>query len=157
MKKIIVRRAEEADIPLLARARVDFMKEIWPEAGLDTIAASYPETEEYVRRNTEEGRHLGYLLFEDTELAASASFLLYELPPMPGNVSRVFGYVLNFFTYEEFRRRGYGRRMMEFMVADAKKRGLFKLVLNATPDGEALYRSLGYGEPNHPFLELGLQ
>ena len=157
MDDVLIRKSTMEDIALLARARVDFMKEIWPEAGMETIEASYPETEAYIARMTAEGRIPGYLLFAGTEVASSASFLLYELPPLPGNVPRVFGHVLNFFTYKQYRRRRYGRRLMEFMIADAKRRGLFKLVLNATPNGEALYRSLGYGEPKHPFLELGLQ
>ena len=41
-------------------------------------------------------------------------------------------------------RRGIGRRMMCEMLAEAHKRGADLLTLNATPDGERLYRSLGF-------------
>ena len=150
-----IREATLDDLDLLTRLRVDFMGEIWPEAGAAVDEAATPETADWIRRMMEEGRLLSWLLYEGGTLRAAASLLLYELPPKPG-VRRLNGQELNVYTKKEARRRGYGRRLMEHLVAEAGRRGVYQLELHATADGEPLYRQLGFAEPECPWLELRL-
>lgn len=147
-----IREATSDDLALLTRLRVEFMQEIWPETG---EAAAAPETADWIRRMMEEGRLLSWFLYEGEALLAAASLLLYELPPKPG-VRRISGHVLNVYTKKEARRKGYGRRLMEHLVAEGRRRGLYQLELHATADGEPLYRQLGFVEPECPWLELQL-
>jgi len=79
-------------------------------------------------------------------IACTGALLVYTLPPLHGQVGRKVGHVLNFFTRKAFRKRGYGKGLMECMIAYAKENGFSRLFLNATADGAPLYRKVGYRE-----------
>jgi GNAT superfamily N-acetyltransferase len=79
-------------------------------------------------------------------IACTGALLVYTLPPLHGQEGRKIGHVLNFYTRKGFRRKGYGRELMAFMIAYAKEHGFNRLFLNATEDGAPLYRKAGYQE-----------
>jgi GNAT superfamily N-acetyltransferase len=47
-------------------------------------------------------------------------------------------------TVPEWRRRGFGRALVEHVLADARRRGVRTTTLQSTPMGQPLYESLGY-------------
>jgi GNAT superfamily N-acetyltransferase len=53
-----------------------------------------------------------------------------------------------------YRRRGYGRTTLLTLLAWLRSTGITMVDLHATPDGEPLYRSLGFTEPTDPALTL---
>jgi GNAT superfamily N-acetyltransferase len=141
---------------LLTQLRIDFIGDIKPFADTgarDEIAAA---TRHWVISHLETGRLLGYAGFAGGRPACCGYLLLYELPPLAAATPRQVGHVLNFFTYPEFRCRGYGRQLMGFIKNDARERGLFRLFLNATRMGEHLYRQCGFAEQPEPALILDL-
>jgi hypothetical protein len=79
-------------------------------------------------------------------IACTGALLVYTLPPLHGQEGRKIGHVLNFYTRRGFRRKGYGRELMAFMIVYAKEHGFNRLFLNATEDGAPLYRKAGYQE-----------
>jgi len=42
------------------------------------------------------------------------------------------------------------------LLAEARERGISKVSLHTTKDGEKLYRKFGFSEPVYPVLELCL-
>jgi len=64
--------------------------------------------------------------------------------------------ITELFVSEEYRRQGIGRRLMEHMEADLRKRGVNHfhiLTLEKNISAQALYRSLGYKETSEILLE----
>lgn len=47
---------------------------------------------------------------------------------------------------EKRRRKGIARRMIEFLVDEAKERGVTEISLDATDDGRKLYEAMGWHE-----------
>lgn len=45
---------------------------------------------------------------------------------------------------EKSRRKGIARRMIEFLVDEAKERGVTEISLDATDDGRKLYEAMGW-------------
>src|SRR5262249_16865989 len=73
--------------------------------------------------------------------------------PGPANLSGVSGHVFNMSTDPRCRRRGYARACLEALLAWFREETEARVVrLNASSDGIALYRSLGFAEPGHPHL-----
>jgi ribosomal protein S18 acetylase RimI-like enzyme len=69
----------------------------------------------------------------------------------------VQGVVFNLSTDARCRHRGYARACLDALLAwfrDETEAGVINL--NATRDGLALYRSLGFTEPRYPALQLRL-
>jgi ribosomal protein S18 acetylase RimI-like enzyme len=64
------------------------------------------------------------------------------------------GYIANMSTDRTYRRRGYGRATLAALLGWLRSTGITTVDLHATPDGEPLYRSLGFTEPTDRALTL---
>ena len=54
------------------------------------------------------------------------------------------GIVLNVYTCQSYRRRGYAKQIMEVLLKEAKRLELSVVELKSTEDGYPLYRSVGF-------------
>ncbi|MER7670461.1 GNAT family N-acetyltransferase [Kitasatospora sp. NPDC096128] len=79
-------------------------------------------------------------------LAACAVGTLEHRLPGPGNPDGLFGSVFNICTDPDQRRRGYARACTEALLDWFDGRRVGRIDLHASSGGEALYRSLGFGE-----------
>ncbi len=78
-------------------------------------------------------------------------------PRGPGNPGGVQGLVFNMSTDPRYRRRGYARACLDALLAWFRDETEAKVIdLNATSDGTALYREVGFTEPRYPALQLRL-
>ena len=85
-----------------------------------------------------------YVLRESNRIAACAFLLVIEKPMSPRFLNGKTGMVLNVYTRPEFRRRGYGRTIMEKILAEAVEMQLCSIELKATEDGYPLYKTVGF-------------
>ncbi|MFF3287198.1 GNAT family N-acetyltransferase [Streptomyces sp. NPDC003023] len=72
----------------------------------------------------------------------------------PGNPEGTCGYVFSVATDEDMRRRGYSRACMEGLLGWFRERGVRKVDLRASRDGEPLYTSLGFVRTPDPAMRL---
>ena len=64
-------------------------------------------------------------------------------------------HLMNVYTREAFRRRGVGRQMVQFLIDEAKSRGVTEISLDATKMGHPLYKSLGFND-NSEVMNLSI-
>jgi GNAT superfamily N-acetyltransferase len=74
----------------------------------------------------------------------------------PGNPSGRAGYVFSVATDPDMRRRGYSRACMTALLEWYQQQGISKIALRASPNGEPLYRSLGFARTKDPAMRLDL-
>jgi ribosomal protein S18 acetylase RimI-like enzyme len=55
-------------------------------------------------------------------------------------------HLMNVYTRAQFRRRGVGKMMVEFLIEEAKSRGVTEISLDATQMGHPLYKNLGFND-----------
>lgn len=139
------------ELEALADMRVRFVQDLRPEVKAD-VEGIRAAIRQYLTDHLAQKRYVGYLGREGEALVCSAGLLLYDLPPLRTDGLRRIGHVLNFYTRPEYRRRGAGRRLMDFMIEDARRRGLCRLVLNATKMGAPLYRGAGFHLQDEEYL-----
>jgi GNAT superfamily N-acetyltransferase len=75
----------------------------------------------------------------------------------PGNPDGLSGYVNNVATDPDMRRRGYSRACMTALLEWFATRGIRRVNLLATPDGEPLYESLGFTRTESPSMRITWQ
>src|SRR5512133_1694608 len=75
---------------------------------------------------------------------ANAGLLLIAWPPNSRDLNPTRGYVMNVWTHPEHRRKGIARRLMEVVMAEAKRRSIRVLALHASDEGKILYDQLGF-------------
>jgi len=86
------------------------------------------------------------------KLAACAVGTIEHRLAGPDNPSGTTGYVFNVATDPDQRRRGYSRACMAALMAWFAGRGVTKIDLRASPEGEPLYTSLGFARTTDPAM-----
>lgn len=79
-------------------------------------------------------------------LIASAAVVVAKRLPTPNNPDGRVGYVQWVATDSDMRRRGLARTVMGMLLGWCTDQGVSIVELHATPDGEPLYRSMGFGQ-----------
>lgn len=94
--------------------------------------------------------NFGVFVVDDDErpgrLAACAIGTLEQRLPAPGHPDGLFGFVFNICTDPDRRRRGYARACTVALLDWFDARGATRLDLHASPEGQELYRGLGFAE-----------
>ncbi|WP_018352769.1 GNAT family N-acetyltransferase [Longispora albida] len=146
---IEVRIAVAADVPELVRLRGVMLGGAEAGAWQDAAAAT-------MRDRMAGGSMAAFVADrEGGGLAACAAGLVEQRFADPGNPSGEAGYILNVATDPDQRRRGLSRACMTALIAWYADRGVTRIGLAATPEGEPLYRQLGF-RPSTGHAALGL-
>ncbi|GAA2861028.1 GNAT family N-acetyltransferase [Streptosporangium fragile] len=148
-----VRGATPEDIPELVRLREILADRMardggapvsggWQEAYADSLALRLddPDTAVYVVDAPGDG------------LAACGIGLIFQRFPGPALPDGRHGYVQGMTTDPRHRRRGHSRAILLALLGWYRDRGIGKVDLHATSDGEPLYRALGFVEDGYPPL-----
>jgi ribosomal protein S18 acetylase RimI-like enzyme len=77
-------------------------------------------------------------------LAACGLIEFQQRIPSPMNPSGTSAYISTMATDPAWRRRGLARAVLMALLAEARRRGVRRVELHATPDGAHLYRSVGF-------------
>ena len=85
-----------------------------------------------------------YVIRENQAIVACAFLLTIEKPMSPSFKNGKTGIVLNVYTCQSYRRRGYAKKIMEILLEEAKRMELSVVELKSTEDGYSLYRSIGF-------------
>ena len=153
-----VRRAVAGDAEALTRLRAQMLSDMGRlNEGSDP--RWHGVTEEWFARRLRDEQNFAAFVIDDPDLGvvSCAVGVCDDHAPSPGNLSGLHGNVFNMSTDPRFRRLGYARACLEALLAwfrDETEALVIKL--NATNDGIALYRSLGFTEPGNPALQLKL-
>jgi len=144
------RWATVEDVPELVRLR-----EVMLDAmglGHDT---SWPSgVERQLREGLADDRFFAAVVDADGEpgrLAGGGVGMVWERLGGPGDPGR-FGYVQSMATDPSWRRRGVARAVLELLLDGFRDRGVVRVGLHYTAEGEPLYRSAGFVEPRQPEL-----
>jgi ribosomal protein S18 acetylase RimI-like enzyme len=153
-----VRRATASDAKALTRLRAQMLSDMGRlNEGSDPRWLAV--TEEWFARRLRDGQNFAAFVIDDPDLGvvSCAAGECDEHAPTPGNLSGLRGHVFNMSTDPRFRRRGYAKACLTALLAWFRDETEAQIVkLNATDDGIALYRSLGFTEPATPQLQLKL-
>ena len=87
-------------------------------------------------------------------LASCAVGVVEDRLADPDNPGGEFGYVFNVATDPGYRRRGYSRACLGALLDWYRQRQIGTIDLRATPEGEPLYRALGFRPVAAPTLRL---
>jgi ribosomal protein S18 acetylase RimI-like enzyme len=108
--------------------------------------------EPWVVRMIKEGKYLGWLTEDDGKVIAGAGLLLLDWPPHPLDPHSIQrGYLLNVYVEPEYRRRKLASHLIEYALAEARRRKIRVVALHSTDEGRALYESNGFRQTNEMF------
>ncbi|BBB89694.1 MAG TPA: GNAT family N-acetyltransferase [Methylomusa anaerophila] len=156
MSSVKYRETTMDDLDLLVKLRIDFILDIKPCNDSRLIAEVSRLTKDYFSGLIAKNQYFGFIGFIDEKTVCGAGLFVYSLPPLYQPIIRTQGHVLNVFTYPEYRSKGYGKGLMDFIIEKAKEKQISRLFLNATKMGEPLYGKCGFAEPEDKAMILRL-
>jgi len=108
---------------------------------------------EYYRTAISDGSHTAILVTDGGHFVGAGGISYYHVMPTFYNPTGEKGYIMNMYTAPEYRRRGIATHTLELLVADAWKRGVTAVSLEATAEGRPLYERFGF-EQSKSEMEL---
>lgn len=151
---ITIRKATLDDIADLVRLRRMMFESMGcvDEAKLN---ASDRACAEYFANTLATGDYHGWLAVTESGWPVATGGLVVDYhPPSPDNLSGRVAYIMNMVTDPAYRHQGLARRIMQAMLSWINEQGITVVSLHASPEGEPLYRLLGFKPGNEMRLYL---
>jgi len=156
-ESIVYRRASINDVPVLVDYRIRFLNELLNHLENDETSVVRKSLLEYFTKAISSNDFVAWVAEYEGKMIATAGMVVWQKPAKYGGVeSGKLGYLLNFYTVPEARRKGICTQLLNELIKEAKLVGLKYLHLHASEEGINLYRKAGFVEPDRPELELRL-
>ena len=155
---LVVRRAAAADAAALVRLREVMLSDMGM-LGTGADSGWRDKAEAWFAQRLDDKDQFAAFVIEylDLGVVSCAAGVCDQHAPGPGNPGGVQGLIFNMSTDSRCRRRGYARACLDALLAWFRDETEARVInLNATSDGAAMYRSLGFTEPRYPALQLRL-
>src|ERR1700729_1762933 len=136
----VIRRAEDADLPAIARLR----RESSAEQDGDGADPAFEErfAAWYAR---ESSRRITWLAEVDGRLAGAMNLSVFERMPRPGHAPSRWGYLGNAFVLATYRDQGVGGQLLDAVLGYASENGFVRVVLSPSERSIPFYERAGFG------------
>ncbi|MCD8086531.1 MAG: GNAT family N-acetyltransferase [Clostridiales bacterium] len=142
--EITIRKADSSDLEELMRWREVVLREVFSIPAGEDMTALLAANRAYYRTALETGEHIACFASAGETLVGCGGLCLYREMPSPDNPGGKCGYLMNIYTLPALRRQGVGKKVVQWLVQEAKRRGAEKIYLEASEQAYPLYRSLGF-------------
>jgi len=141
---IVFRKATTSDIENLAKIRSIFLIEI--NSIRSDIEQEKMETANraYFKKSIADDCFVAWLAFDGSKIVGTSGLSFSVVPPTVKCPDGKVAYIMNMFTFPDYRKQGIGMALLKKIVEEAKNRGYKKITLNATEMGRALYERYGF-------------
>ena len=92
--------------------------------------------------------HVAYLVFDDNEWVGAGGISFFKVMPTFHNPTGQKAYIMNMYTKPEYRRNGIAYKTLNLLIAEAKRKGITSISLEATDMGRPLYEKYGFVKMN---------
>jgi GNAT superfamily N-acetyltransferase len=152
-EKLIIRRVEVSDVPLMTAARIGYLAEMQGERSDAYKKELQQKLEAFFLHSMLEGSFFALMAEYEGEAVSYGGMILKKIPGDFNQSSYLEGDILNMYTLPEYRRNGISSLILEELLKEARTMGISKVALHCSKDGEPLYRKYGFDEPVYPYLE----
>jgi len=137
------RKASINDAAKLAKIRSEFFEEITncTEIEREKLEAA---SKNYFDYALADDSFVAWLAVENGKVIATSGLCFYMTPPSIDRLDGKVAYIMNMYTFPEYRKNGIAKELFTRIIEEAKKRGYCKLTLNATGKGKPLYEEFGF-------------
>ena len=149
---VSVKQAGLESLDLLMEWRMRVLAEVFPVHAPEDRSAIRENNEAYYRHHLADGTHTACFAIDDeTGRIVGCGGICYQREmPSPDNPSGANGYLMNIYTLPENRGEGIGRKVVEYLIDDAKQRGTGKIYLESSDVAKPLYHEIGFADmPNY--------
>jgi GNAT superfamily N-acetyltransferase len=156
LSRIKIREIGSDEVELMTTYRIAYLAEMQGERGLKYQKKLKSELNQYFDEALADDRLFAFMAEQDGEALSFGAMVLKKIPGDFNQTSYLEGDILNMYTVPFARRKGISGMILQELLNEAHNRGISKVSLHTSKEGEKLYRKLGFAEPIYPVLELRL-
>lgn len=130
-------------IPTLMHWRKEVIENVFGTTPSKRLLAA---NRRYYLKHFADGSHIAIVANVDGTDAGCGAICLSDELPSPDNPSGHCAYLMNIYVRKNYRSRGIGRQMVEWLVTKAREMGCYKIYLETTDTAHSLYNSAGFKE-----------
>ena len=138
-----IKRIGLDNLDTLIQWRMEVLHEVFANSKNVDWQALEKENREYYEREIPREGHIACMA--EPQIGCGA-LCLYPEMPSPDNPSGQCAYLMNVYVRPEYRGKSYGRNIVEWLIAQARQRGITKIYLESSEYGKAMYQKLGFKE-----------
>jgi hypothetical protein len=147
MKTVEIKKVDSQNIEDLLDLIQEFTKEFVSEENCIHVRNEYSN---FMKSNN----LLSFVLYICGKPSGCIQLFYYQHPPMLDTDMYFEGEMLNFYIIKSERKSGYGQKLLDVFLGEAKNLGIRYIRLNSSPDAESIYVRNGFKKP--PFSFMGL-
>ena len=136
-----IKKATQNDIDDLMQLRLEMLKVV---NSLNEDANFDEKLVQCSREYFLNGDQTTVFAMEGNKIAGCASISYITIMPTFSHPTGKRAHLMNVYTRKEFRRKGVGKMMINFLIDEAKSRGVTEINLDAPEMGRPLYKALGF-------------
>lgn len=138
------KKATLSDIEFLTQTRIEVLRAANQLSQTVDMTEVERQSRSYYNTALQNGTHVAYLVFVGSTFAGAGGISFFQVMPTYHNPTGHKAYIMNMYTAPEYRRQGIAGRTLELLIAEAKKRGITAIALEATAMGRPLYEKYGF-------------
>ena len=142
------RKATLDDLEILTETRIEVLRAANQLNGDVDMSEVKKQSFEYYQNSLENDTHLAYLIFDDDKFVGAGGISYFQVMPTYHNPTGKKAYIMNMYTNPNYRRQGIAYKTLDLLVADARKKGIIAISLEATEMGRPLYEKYGFLKMN---------
>ena len=139
-----IRRAGLTDIDLLMKWRMTVLHEVFSIPSDEPMEKLECENRLYYQTALPAEEHIACFAYVGDKIIGCGGVCLYREMPSPDNPDGGCAYLMNIYTTPEFRGQGVGRKIVSWLIGQAKDKGIAKIYLETSECGRSLYQEMGF-------------
>ena len=144
MMNITIQKAGLSDMNLLLQWRMEVLREVFSIPQGCPVDGLLEENRRYYEKALASEEHIACFVCVDGETAGCGGLCLYQEMPSPDNPTGACAYLMNIYTRPPYRKQGVGEAVVNWLTAQARRRGISKIYLETSSAGRSLYQKMGY-------------
>jgi GNAT superfamily N-acetyltransferase len=150
---MLIREATVADLATIMHHRRGMFSDMGfcDNAALDAMEAT---SAPFIKAGLQEGSYRAWLAEAKGTVVAGGGLVIVGHPSAPNDPVPRRAWILNMYTEPKYRRRGFGRAIIETIVDWCRAQGFAWVSLHASDAGRHLYEVLGFTPTNEMRLVL---
>jgi len=154
---MLLREANEGDIPVLVRHHLKMFEEIWEKRGEKIDSSISGEMEkvysEKLQRQLGDGTCKAWVIENKGNIFASGAISIVTYVPAPQDLSCDIAYLHSIYTEKDHRNKHCATRIIDQALQYCKERGIKRIILNASEAGAPVYEQAGF-QPASDMMRL---
>lgn len=139
---------DKQSVDEFCRLRIELFMELGEICGDTNISQLKSATEQYYLSHINKDL-ICWGIFQKEELVSVGALCLFTRIPYEGNLTGLEGYILNIYTYPQFRNHGFANLILDEIIEYAQKNHIKRVWLNSSQQAKKLYGKRGFTVKNN--------